>query len=117
MKVITWDGISPAPVEAQGFVVAIGNFDGVHRGHAALLRRLNRLKKRLHCPAQVITFDPSPTTILRPQLIIEPLTTLENRLRLTEKYGIDAVLILQTTPALLEISAIDFWKELLCRQL
>jgi len=117
MKVITWDGLSPAPADARGFAVAIGNFDGVHRGHAALLRRLYRLKKRLDCPAQVITFDPSPTTILRPQLVIEPLTTLDNRLKLIEGYGTDSILVLKTSPALLEMSAVDFWKELLCRQL
>lgn len=117
MKVITWDGICPVPIDARGFAVTIGNFDGVHRGHAALLRRLNRLKKRLDCPAQVITFDPSPTTILRPQLVVEPLATLDDRLRLIEDFGIDAVLVLKASSALLEKSAIDFWNELLCRQL
>lgn len=117
MKVITWDGISPAPADARGFAVAIGNFDGVHRGHAALLRRLQRLKETLGCSAQIITFDPSPTTILRPELVIEPLTTLNTRLRLIAGYGIDSALVLKTSPALLEISATDFWNELLCEQL
>ncbi len=117
MKVITWDGVSPVPIEACGFAVAIGNFDGVHRGHAALLRRLNRLKKRQGCLAQVMTFAPSPTTILRPDLVIEPLTTLDQRLNYIKKYGIDSTLVLKTSVALLEMSAVDFWKELLCRQL
>lgn len=117
MKVITWDGISPAPSQALGCAVAIGNFDGVHRGHAALLRRLNRLKSRLASQGQVITFDPSPTTILRPHLVIEPLTTLSQRIKLIERYGIDSVLVLKTSPALLDISATDFWNDLLCSQL
>ncbi|MFT3880250.1 MAG: bifunctional riboflavin kinase/FAD synthetase [Gemmatales bacterium] len=113
---IWWDGISPVPIEARGFSVAIGNFDGVHRGHAALLRRLDRLGKRLRCGALAITFDPSPTTILKPSLVIEPLTTLENRLQIIHEYGPD-VLVLKTSPALLEMSADDFWNELLVRQL
>jgi riboflavin kinase / FMN adenylyltransferase len=117
MKLNIWDGLSPAPVEARGFAVAIGNFDGVHWGHAALLRRLHRLKERLGCPAQVITFDPSPTTILRPDLVIEPLTTLNTRLQLIAGYGMESVLVLKTSPALLEILATDFWTELLCNQL
>lgn len=116
MKVITWDGISSAPVEARGFAVSIGNFDGVHRGHAALFRRLNRLGKRLDCGVLAITFAPSPTTILKPDLVIEPLTTLENRLQMIHESGPD-VLVLNTSPALLERSAGDFWRELLCRQL
>lgn len=114
---ITWDGISPAPVEARDFAVAIGNFDGVHRGHAALLRRLHRLKETSGCSAQIITFDPSPTTILRPELVIEPLTTLDTRLKLIAGYDIDSALVLKTSPALLEVSAADFWNELLCKQL
>ena len=117
MKVITWDGISPAPSQAVGCAVAIGNFDGVHRGHAALLRRLKRLKTGLGCQSQVITFDPSPTTILRPHLVIEPLTTLSQRIKLIEQFGIDAVLVLKSSPALLDVSATDFWNDLLCSQL
>src|SRR4051812_47857343 len=110
---IWWDGISPVPVEARGFAVAIGNFDGVHRGHVALMRRLYRLGKRLGCGALAITFDPSPTTILKPDLVIEPLMTLENRLHMIHQYGPE-VLVLKTSLALLERSAGEFWNELLC---
>lgn len=117
MKVITWDGISPAPTEARGYTVAIGNFDGVHRGHAALLRRLVRLKNRLASHAQVITFNPSPATILRPDLVIEPLTNFDTRLKLIEGFGIDSVLELRSSQALFDITASSFWNELLCRQL
>ena len=118
MNVITWDGFSPAPLHCQHHAVAIGNFDGVHRGHAALLRRLIQLKSRLKCLAQVITFDPSPASVLRPHINIEPLTTLDERLALISQFdGIDSTLVLKSSPELLEQSASAFWNELLCRQL
>ncbi len=113
MNVVYWDGISQPPSSCKQHVLTIGNFDGVHQGHAALLRQLLIMKERFKKPAMVVTFDPSPTSILRPEVVIEPLTTVPQRIALLGKYSIDTVLILNSTPALLELSALAFWHELL----
>jgi riboflavin kinase/FMN adenylyltransferase len=117
MEVITWDASASAPVSCKQGVISIGNFDGVHKGHAALLRRLKRLQKRLHCPSVVATFDPPPITLLRPELGHEPLTTLEQKLKLLASFGVDRVLVFKTDPALLSLSAAEFWNSLLINQL
>lgn len=118
MNVIYWDGLSPVPNRIQRHVAAIGNFDGVHRGHARLLDQLVILKSLKHCPSLVITFDPPPSAVLRPEIHIEPLTTIPQRMCLIERHGgIDTILVLQTSPQLLELSALGFWNELLCNQL
>lgn len=117
MNVVNWDGFEPVPAAITNSVIAIGNFDGVHQGHAALLRRLRRLKQKMNCPSLAVTFNPSPTAILRPQLIVEPLTTLNDRLKWMTQHRLDAVLILKTSPELLEITAEQFWQQLLLRDL
>lgn len=113
MNVVYWDGISQAPFPLKQHVLTIGNFDGVHQGHATLLRHLLQMKERLHKPAMVVTFDPSPTAILRPEVVIEPLTTVPQRIELLRHYLIDTVLVLCSTPALLELSALSFWNDFL----
>jgi riboflavin kinase/FMN adenylyltransferase len=117
MEVINWDITTSAPTSCRQSVVSIGNFDGVHKGHAALLRRLNRLRDRLGYPSLVATFDPSPITLLRPDLHHEPLTTLEQKLQLLSLFKVDRVLVFQTNAALLALNAAAFWNRLLMEQL
>lgn len=117
MNVVYWDGISQIPPSIRQHVLTIGNFDGVHRGHAELLHSLVSMKERLAKPAMVVTFDPSPTAILRPEVVIEPLTTLPQRIELLRTYQVDTVLVLCSTPAFLELSAYAFWHELLLHDL
>lgn len=117
MNVVLWDGLSPAPQTIQNHVISIGNFDGVHQGHAKLLRRLNRLQQEVQRPSLVVTFDPPPIKVLKPDSLIEQLTTLDERIRLISLANIDTVLVLQTSKPLLELSAWDFWQNLLIAQL
>ncbi|MFO0814632.1 MAG: riboflavin biosynthesis protein RibF [Gemmatales bacterium] len=117
MNVVYWDGLSTAPPQLKSHVLTIGNFDGVHRGHRALIRRLLHLKKQLQRPAMAITFDPPPTAILRPHLLAEPLATLQQRVADIAALGTDRILVLQASRALLEVSANAFFKELLLEQL
>lgn len=117
MNVVYWDGISQVPASIRQHVLTIGNFDGVHLGHAALLHSLVSMKQRLAKPAMVVTFDPSPTAILRPEIVIEPLATLPQRIELLHTYQVDTVLVLCSTPAFLELSAYSFWHELLLHDL
>ena len=67
----------PAPV-----VVAIGNFDGVHLGHAALIARLTDAAERLQCPPAVLTFEPHPREFFAPDSAPARLSTLREKLEL-----------------------------------
>ncbi|PFG42781.1 riboflavin kinase/FMN adenylyltransferase [Isoptericola jiangsuensis] len=80
------DGFGPS-------VVTIGNFDGVHRGHQAVLGRLVRLARADDRAAVAVTFDPHPATVHRPQSAPELLTGLADRLELMAGTGLDAVLV------------------------
>ena len=62
------------PASARGGAVSIGNFDGVHRGHVAIVRRLLERAEAVGGPAIVFTFDPHPVRILRPEQSPPPLT-------------------------------------------
>ncbi len=106
------------PSGFQGGVVAVGNFDGVHRGHASLIERLVSLAKQIGGRSLVITFDPHPSTLLRPDLpVLEPLTTLPRRAELLGELGVDGLLALPTSPQLLELSPIEFYQRVLVGQL
>jgi riboflavin kinase / FMN adenylyltransferase len=106
------------PSGFQGGVVAVGNFDGVHRGHASLIERLVSLSKQIGGRSLVITFDPHPSTLLRPDLpVLEPLTTLARRAELLGELGVDGLLALPTSPQLLELSPIEFYQRVLVGEL
>jgi riboflavin kinase/FMN adenylyltransferase len=107
----------PIPPSCQSGVVAIGNFDGVHRGHQALVVETIRQARAASGPAVIVTFDPHPTKILRPEAFQPLLTTSGRRAELLQGYGADHVVILHTTPALLQLRAAEFFETLVCRQL
>lgn len=109
MKLIrSLDGI---PAEALRGALSVGNFDGVHWGHAALLGRLRQMADRLNGPAVVATFDPHPAAILRPQSQPPRLTWIERRAELLERCGVDHVVVCQTDRAFLSLSAAEFFQQ------
>ena len=71
-------------------VVALGNFDGVHRGHARIVERLLVRAKEVGGPAIVFTFDPHPVRLLRPEHAPPPLTWTDRKGELLEQLGVDA---------------------------
>jgi riboflavin kinase/FMN adenylyltransferase len=75
-------------------VAAIGNFDGVHRGHQEILGSVVEEARTCGAKAVAITFDPHPESVLRPQRAPKLLTPTSERLRLIAKTGVDAVLLL-----------------------
>lgn len=79
---------------------AVGNFDGVHVGHAAIVDRLRAAAARHRVPAVVLTFDPHPASVLRPAEAPVPLTTPARRAELLLALGVDAVCV-QPADALL----------------
>jgi riboflavin kinase/FMN adenylyltransferase len=97
VRVQRWNDVEDVPAELTSSVVAIGNFDGVHRGHRAVLRGLVEVARQRGCLSVAITFDPHPVRVLRPDAAPAPLTTLEHRVELMASTGLDAVLVLPFT--------------------
>ena len=109
MAIFTHALDTPMPAICRGGALTIGNFDGVHIGHQALLAEATRQAR----PAVAVTFDPHPIQILRPELVQPFLSTLADRAALLQQYGVDHVLILQTSPALLQLSARVFFEQII----
>lgn len=89
-------------------VVTIGNFDGVHRGHQAVLADLRRRAQELRGRSVVVTFDPHPLQFLRPDKAPKLITPLDLRIRLLAGTEVDAVVVLPFNHELAETSGRDF---------
>jgi riboflavin kinase/FMN adenylyltransferase len=89
--------------------VAIGNFDGVHLGHAAMLATLRDLAAEQGTQAVAVTFNPHPIAVLRPEFTPPILTTVEDRIELLHAAGADSVIVLPVTNSLLEMTAEQFF--------
>ena len=76
-----------------GAAIAIGNFDGVHLGHRALIARTRELAEAHDARAVALTFDPHPSAVLAPHAAPPMLASLERRLELLEDAGLDAVVV------------------------
>src|SRR3954451_10501555 len=96
--------LTDAPLDGvRGGVAAVGNFDGVHRGHSALVAAARELAGPGR-PVVTVTFDPHPLVLLAPERFQPPLTTVAERARLLHTVGAAHVVVLQTTPELLRLS-------------
>ena len=84
-------GDRPLPSRLRGGVVAIGNFDGVHRGHLAVLQRALDEAQGRRVPALVLTFQPHPRKVFRPEAPLFVLTPPVMKARLLHELGFDAV--------------------------
>jgi riboflavin kinase/FMN adenylyltransferase len=105
------DGGSAVPERLRGGIVALGNFDGFHRGHQAVVDRAVRLARAEGRPALVATFDPHPVRFFRPDTPPFRLTTLDQRERLFGAAGADAMIVFRFDAALAATSAEDFIAE------
>ncbi len=94
-------------------VLTIGNFDGLHRGHQALLERLTARAKVLGLPAAVLTFEPHPREFFAPEQAPARLTSLREKLSLLERSGVDHVHVCRFNAALASLSATDFIERIL----
>lgn len=83
------------PADLGRTVVSIGNFDGVHLGHARVLREARETAARLGIDTVVaVTFDPHPMAVLRPEHAPPTLTSIRTRARLLESAGVDSILVI-----------------------
>jgi riboflavin kinase/FMN adenylyltransferase len=96
------------PESAHGGVVALGNFDGLHRGHRAVLDAARRAGAQRRTPWGVMSFEPHPRAVLRPPAKPFRLTSLRVKARLIEEMGADFLLLQHFDRAFAAISATDF---------
>jgi riboflavin kinase/FMN adenylyltransferase len=109
-------GTAPAPA-LRGAVVAIGNFDGVHRGHRAVIAAALARARALGRPAAALTFEPHPRTFFRPQEPLFRLTDERAKLRLFAGTGLDGAIVLTFDAALAEPAPEDFVNDILLDRL
>lgn len=98
--------------DLRGGAVAIGNFDGVHRGHARIVERLLVQARRVGGPGIVFTFDPHPVRLLRPEACPPPLTWTDRKADLLAELGVDAMIAYPTNEALLSLSPEVFFQQI-----
>jgi riboflavin kinase/FMN adenylyltransferase len=97
----------------KGSIVPIGIFDGVHRGHQLVLQRAVEAASERDLRVVVITFDPHPVAILRPEAMPLMLTTLPRRVELLQQHGADEVVVLEFTQAMSQQAPEEFIEQTL----
>lgn len=110
---LRWTGLDDVPDDLGPTAVAVGVFDGVHRGHQRLVAEAVAQAARSGSTAVVVTFDPHPVAVLRPEAAPPVLSTLAHRLELLEALGVGATLVLPFTRALAAEPPEQFVEEVL----
>jgi riboflavin kinase/FMN adenylyltransferase len=108
-----WSNLRDVPAGYGPSAVTIGNFDGVHRGHLAVLGLVVDRAQAEGLKSVAVTFDPHPLAVLYPDRAPEPLSTTEHKLELLTAAGLDAVLVMPFTHELAEWSPRRFVQEVL----
>lgn len=115
MRVLTVTDIGAALLHETA--VTIGNFDGVHRGHQELLRRLISRGEANGLLPVVVTFEPHPLRVLAPSAAPSLITTMDQKLELLAAAGVPCVVIIRFTPEFADVTAESFVSEWLCDSL
>lgn len=102
------DGLADVPAALRGGVIAIGNFDGCHRGHQQVFAAAREMARQKGVPALVLTFEPHPRDVFAPQPFLFRLTYADAKARLVEALGFDAVAFLEFSRDLASVEAADF---------
>src|SRR5690606_37545195 len=102
------DALDAVTAHLRGAYVAIGNFDGFHRGHQTVLETLKARAAEAGVPAMVLTFEPHPRDVFAPAPFMFRLTDGDAKARLAEAFGLDAITILNFDRAFSQIEAEDF---------
>ncbi|GLZ31182.1 riboflavin biosynthesis protein [Lentzea sp. NBRC 105346] len=112
-----WRGLDHLPGGWGRCVVTIGVFDGVHKGHQALISRAVELARQRHVPCVLMTFDPHPSEVVRPGSHPAQLTTLRRRAELVEQLGVDHFCVLPFTVEMSRMPADEFVHEVLVERM
>src|SRR5688500_6441313 len=105
------------PPEFRGTVAAIGNFDGVHLGHQALIASVIATARKLGAAPAIMTFEPHPRAVLRPDPAVFRLTPADVKQLVAEAAGISRVIELRFDRALSALSADEFVQSVLVDRL
>lgn len=97
----------------QGAVISIGNFDGVHVGHHKVISNMVVRAREIDAPSAIMTFNPHPITLLRPAEAPLLLTTVDQRLELLRRTGVDSVAVVPFTHYVSRMSAQTFVEKVL----
>ena len=109
--------LDEVPAEFGPTLVSVGNFDGVHRAHAHVLKEIVRRAREQGVRAMAVTFEPHPVRILRPDSELKLITPTTEKIRLLECTGLDAVLLLPFGRDLSLMAAQQFAMEILKEKL
>lgn len=105
------------PVCQFGSVVTIGNFDGVHLAHQALLRKTIQRAKEKNLPSIVITFEPHPAEFFNPDKALSRLTSLREKTLLFQEIGIDMIVLLSFNKTLSQMTPKQFSQQIINHQI
>lgn len=111
------DGLDNVPAALKGAMVAIGSFDGVHRGHQAVLERLKAQARARNVPAVMLTFEPHPRDVFAPAPFMFRLTPPDIKARLCAALGLDGIVLMPFSRDLSMVEAEDFVSRFLVRAL
>ena len=109
--------IERLPNHLKGCALTIGNFDGVHRGHAKIISRLKEFARQVGGPAVVFSFDPHPVRLLRPEMAPPPLTWTNRKAELLGQLGVDALVAYPTDHLLLSKTPKEFFDLIIVERL
>lgn len=105
------------PPALAGAIAAIGNFDGLHRGHRAVIARAEALGRELICPVVLLTFEPHPRSFFRPDISLFRLTPEPMKLAVAKALGLDGAIVLPFDGELAATSAAAFVRHVLAVRL
>jgi len=106
MKV--WTSLDDFGRPDGGCILTIGNFDGVHLGHQAIIKQAKKIAQEQNLPLVAMTFEPSPVRVLAPNKASQVVTPLELKMQLMQELQVDELVVVNPSPAFLALSAEEF---------
>ncbi len=103
--------------DAMGLTMSLGMFDGVHKGHQEIIKKLKKHSETHQLESALLTFWPHPRKVLQPEVEIKLLNTLEEKLQLLERFGIQKIFLKEFNDDFRNLSGEDFVKQILLDKL
>ncbi|ATL43164.1 bifunctional riboflavin kinase/FAD synthetase [Elizabethkingia sp. HX WHF] len=103
--------------DAMGLTMSLGMFDGVHKGHQEIIKKLKKHSETHQLESALLTFWPHPRKVLQPEVEIKLLNTLEEKLQLLERFGIQKTFLQEFNDEFRNLSGEDFVKQILLDKL